>query len=347
MLHPKDVTVKPGADAKFVIKDLYAENYQWQVFTPAGYLDITDDGYYSGSHSDTLWITKAPIGFSKNKYRCIISNSLNSYSTNEAELTVEEKEAPKIISSHPDQVLLADNDCQAVLPDFTRDVTATDNYTVNPVISQVPAAGSFIEGSHNTVTLMAADESGNSTTVTFNAEVTDNIKPDIECVKNVNLIIPDGETKYQVPGAELDLVSFSDNCRISTLINDFNQTSTLQLAEFPAGDTTITWTVTDAAGNQRHCYQEISVSQYVGVETLVNAGVKIYPNPTTGKITIESPDYRIKDIKISDVTGNICMEKNTFLRSESIDISHLDWGIYHIIITSGNDIFMYKILLAS
>ena len=166
-------------------------------------------------------------------------------------------------------------------------------------------------------------------------------------MNNVNLIIPDGETKYQVPDTELDPVSYSDNCRISALINDFNQTSTLQLAEFPAGDTTITWTVTDAAGNERYCNQELSVSQYVGIETLENAGVKIYPNPTTGIITIESPDYRIKEIKISDVTGKICMKKNTFLRSESIDISHLDWCIYHIIIASGNDVFIYKILLAS
>ncbi len=344
--HPKDVTVEPDAHAKFFIKDRNADDFRWQVNAGAGYIDILDDEIYSGSNNDTLWIENAPLGFSKNKYRCIISNSSDSFSTNEAVLTVEEKEAPEITSSHPDRVLQADNNCQTILPDFTGDVTATDNYTVSPVISQHPEAGSFIEGSDNLISLTATDESGNSTTVTFNVEVADSIKPVVTCAENANLVISGNEQVYRVTGTELDPLSTGDNCEVLTVLNDYTQTSTLQLAEFPAGTSTVTWTASDAAGNQEQCSQEITVSQYVGVETNRQSGIKVYPNPTKGKMYIESFNHRILCIKVSDMTGKICMVRNSFRQNGFLDLSQFVNGIYHIAITTSNNLFVYKIVLA-
>ncbi len=345
--HPKDVTVEPDADARFYIKDEYTDNHRWQVNTGAGYVDVNDDSIYSGALTDTLWVKNAPIRFSKNRYRCMVSNSSDIFSTNEAVLTVQEKINPEITSFHPDQVLQADLGCQAILPDYTGEVVATDNYTENLVISQMPEAGSLIAGSENTVVLMAADESGNSTSVSFNVNVADSIKPDIFCAENQNLVITEGESVYMITGTELDPVSTADNCEIKTIFNNYNQSLTLQSAEFPAGTFTVTWTVTDVAGNQGKCTQEITVSQYVGVETAKKNGINIYPNPTKGKIYIESLNHRIRYIRVSDVTGKICMEQNTFRQKGVLDLSQFVNGIYHVAITTSNNLFVYKIILAS
>ena len=345
--HPKDVTVEPDSDARFFIKDEYAGSYKWQVNTGDGYIDISNNNMYSGAHTDTLSIKNAPLSMSKNKYRCVVSNSSDSFPSNEAVLTVIEKEKPVITSLHQDQILTADYSCRVFLPDYTVNVTATDNYTVNLMISQNPEPGSPVSGSENIVTLMATDESGNSAMVSFNVQVTDSIKPVIACTENQNMILTEGESAYQIKGTELDPVSITDNCEISNITNNYNHSQTLQFAEFPAGTTTVTWTVADAAGNQEQCTHDLTVSTYVGFENIAESGILIYPNPSKGKFYFGSSNHLIRQIKVSDLTGKICMVRNSPGQEGILDLSPFADGIYHLNITTSKKLFVFKVILAS
>ncbi len=50
-------------------------NYQWQVNTGAGFININDSTTYFGTNQDSLIIIKPPTNFVFNKYRCIITTS--------------------------------------------------------------------------------------------------------------------------------------------------------------------------------------------------------------------------------------------------------------------------------
>lgn len=60
---------------------------------------------------------------------------------------------------------------------------------------------------------------------------------------------------------------------------------------------------------------------------------KVYPNPTTNWLTIESETLQIKTIRIIDITGKELVNIENF-DNEKVDISNLNSGYYRIIINS-------------
>ncbi|MCG8403966.1 MAG: HYR domain-containing protein [Phycisphaerales bacterium] len=79
-------------------------------------------------------------------------------------VTVNDSENPNITACPTNRTLLADENCQAVVPDVTGETTATDNCDNNPTITQVPAAGTVIGLGDTEVTVSATDASGNIST---------------------------------------------------------------------------------------------------------------------------------------------------------------------------------------
>ena len=71
----------------------------------------------------------------------------------------------------------------------------------------------------------------------------------------------------------------------------------------------------------------------VGMENIEIAKVKIYPNPTTGKLKIESGELRIENVVVYDVFGKILKTENWKMES-TIDISHLPVGVYFVKIST-------------
>ncbi|MTI31637.1 T9SS type A sorting domain-containing protein [Xanthovirga aplysinae] len=140
-------------------------------------------------------------------------DSENSYSVSfEVELL---DNHPPDLSQPLDQVLIKDENCQAVLPDFSSLITITDNCDNNPQLVQEPEAGELITETTN-VKLMVTDISNNSSSVSFSVHLVDESAPAINQLSNVELptdescevILPDFSANFVV----------SDNCDSDPLV---------------------------------------------------------------------------------------------------------------------------------
>jgi len=130
---------------------------------------------------------------------------------------------------------------------------------------------------------------------------------------------------------------------VANVINNFNSSSTLDGASLPEGTTTITWTVTDNAGNTATCSFDLIVNAFVGIADLSASGISIYPNPTSGKLTIDNGELTIQSIEITDITGKVVKSFSNFQNSE-IDLSNLNSGIYFIKLQTDKQVFTTKIV---
>lgn len=126
--------------------------------------------------------------------------------------------------------------------------TAADNCGSPTVSNDAPS--SFPIGS-TTVTWTAIDAAGNTATCTQTVIVNDNENPTISCPSNVTVGADGGQCTAS--GVSLGTPSTSDNCPGETVSNNAPSV-------FPLGNTTVVWTVTDAAGNTATCNQTVTVT---------------------------------------------------------------------------------------
>jgi len=98
-----------------------------------------------------------------------------------------------------------------------------------------------------------------------------------------------------------------------------------------------------SAGHVRVYGSLLTISQPISLNE-----ISIYPNPTSGKLTIENGQLIIKNIEITDITGKtIQSSSNSQIKQFSnleIDLSGLNNGIYFISIQTDNEIFTSKII---
>jgi len=82
----------------------------------------------------------------------------------------------------------------------------------------------------------------------------------------------------------------------------------------------------------------------VGVRETEPSPFRLYPNPARDILTIEySSDLKPGSITINDIAGRMIMEFHP--DQKSLDISSLPMGIYLLMITTGRDVFMKKIMV--
>ncbi len=102
-----------------------------------------------------------------------------------------------------------------------------------------------------TITWTIVDADGNVTTVTQDIIVEDNQLPEIICPDDITV---DNEFRECWQIVDVEIPSATDNCEVSTIINDYNGT-TNATDTFYVGITEVIWTVTDASGNTSSCPQ--------------------------------------------------------------------------------------------
>jgi len=244
--HPKEHSTDFLSHADFMIQAIHADHFQWQLNQNSGFTDISNNDTYSGVNTDTLKIRSIPFDMTGYQYRCIVRNSLGTDTSQAAALIVKDKESPVILSNHDDQILEAKSECQVTLPDYTVDVTATDNSDDNLKITQIPKPGSAVSMSNIEVTLTVADDFNNTAKKTFMVHAVDQTPPMIASTHIDQIIEVDKDCQTTLPNY-ISTVVATDNC---FRMNELSVTQTPE-PYTNVSDTTmeIILTVTDPEGN--------------------------------------------------------------------------------------------------
>jgi hypothetical protein len=137
------------------------------------------------------------------------------------------------------------------------------------------SSGDFFPVGSTTVSITAVNDCG-TLTGSFDIVVSDTEKPEVVCASDDSRFVDQSNNTYQVQGSEFD-PTVSDNCTApASLIIVHNAGSTTLAAagvvpttgtnnsslngwQFPEGSTTVTFTVTDLAGNTEMCEVIITV----------------------------------------------------------------------------------------
>ena len=149
--------------------------------------------------------------------------------------------------------------------------------------------------------------------------VTDTILIEQSFVPQVNL---GRDTALKLP---FSLLLDAENRGASYVWSNNDTSQTLLVTTFgtywvkvttPCGVATDSITITDAAGNEKYHIE----------------GLKIYPNPTSGQLTISSSFAAIQKIKVFNVLGETLLSSTTNGMNHSItlDLSPLANGIYYV-----------------
>lgn len=192
---------------------------------------------------------------------------------------------PPVIAAESSTVS-ADENCQAVIPDYSS--TVTDNCACsssdtsercedNPNITytQTPAAGTVVGPGSHTVHIEASDgsehNSGATKDVIFTVE--DTTAPVIDCPDNIVATTDSGACSAVVnPGT----ATATDNCDTSSTITGTRSDSQAVNAPYPKGTTTITWRATDDAGNYSECSQTVTVNDEEPPTISCPANITVY-----------------------------------------------------------------------
>lgn len=198
-----------------------------------------------------------PVGVTTNTFQ--VTDAFGQTATCSFEVVVRDEEAPRI-TCPSDIVVDASAGCDAAV---SFEAPATDNCSVSVAYylhygspEQTPIASpyTFTLGAH-TVTAVAEDPSGNTTTCSFVVRVQDVTPPVITCPDNVEQSNDPGQCHATV---SLAAATATDNC--SYQVTGARSDGAALTAVYPVGVTTITWTVRDAGGNRASCTQTVTVN---------------------------------------------------------------------------------------
>ena len=196
------------------------------------------------------------------------------------DIVVTDDEDPTITCATPAASYTADaGECYYTVPGTTLDPTSTgDNCAVASVInnynSTATLAGAQFPVGTTTVIWTITDIHGNDTQCQYDIVVTDDEDPTITCPADI-IDIPADAGECYATGVILGVPVTDDNCGVAGITNDAP-------VQFPAGVTTVTWTVTDIHGNTSTCEQLVSVIDTEFPTFTAPADITIYKDATCG-----------------------------------------------------------------
>jgi len=166
-------------------------------------------------------------------------------------VTVADVEAPTVMCAADIEVDADAGACVATNVDVPLPMSAADNCTDAFDLDFSNDAPMAFPIGDTIVTWTVNDESMNAGTCQITVTVRDVEPPTIMCPADVSVGTDEGACTAS--GVDLGTPTNDDLCGIVTLSNDAP-------ANFPIGDTTVTWTATDEAGNSTSCTQTVTVT---------------------------------------------------------------------------------------
>lgn len=164
------------------------------------------------------------------------------------------------------------------------------------------------------------------------AEVTeDSIAPTISCPADITESVNAGED-FTIPDYTGSATA-TDNCNVSSLTQDPVAGTTVGL-----GDTIITITATDEAGNSEDCSFTLTVDEILGLNSNdFGSTISLYPNPTEGElILVNNSNQNLRMLTISDVNGRIIqtLDLSRSGVNTPLSVDQLATGMYFVRIES-------------
>lgn len=168
-------------------------------------------------------------------------------------VTVQDK-TPPVFTAPANQDISLGANCSLTIPDLTSGLVGSDNCSNVVTFTQLPVAGTIVNSGHNqtqVVTITADDGHGNTTSHTVTLTAKDNTLPTTTAPAAITVSTDAGicSASHVALGTPIT----SDNCTVASVSNNAPSV-------FPKGTTTVTWTATDAAGNQSTATQTVTVS---------------------------------------------------------------------------------------
>lgn len=160
------------------------------------------------------------------------------------------------------------------------DKLAVDNAYLerNATVVCTPVSGFAFPAGTNTVTCVAADACGNTTTNYFTVTVNDVELPSISCPPNILQSADAGVCEAVIA---LGTPVPGDNCGVATVSND-----AVSQTVFPVGTNTVVWTVTDIHGNSNTCAQTVIILDTENPTIACPANIVIAADPGVCSATL-------------------------------------------------------------
>ncbi|WP_189606232.1 HYR domain-containing protein, partial [Salinimicrobium marinum] len=181
-----------------------------------------------------------PLGTTTNTF--VVTDPAGNTATCSFDVTITDDEDPTITCPAPINLNVDAGICGAVV-EFT--TPEGDDNSGDVTVTQIagPVSGEVFPVGVTTVTFQVEDTAGNTVTCSFDVTVTDNEDPEITSVSNITQNVDVDSCSATV---EYELPTATDNCEGVEVILTEGLTSG---EVFPLGETTVTYTATDAAGN--------------------------------------------------------------------------------------------------
>lgn len=259
----------------------------------------------------------------------------------EFDVVVEDCEvAPVFNTCIADQTLeTPETGCEVEMPDYTADsqldITDEDgNELTDLVVTQSPAAGTMIGTGEMTVIIFATN-GAIMDTCQFTLTVEDNIAPVVE-VDIAESFCHDETVEWEM--------TMTDNCGVDLIVNDYASGD-----DFPIGTTTVTYTVTDASGNEttfqfdvvvEDCEDTSGLNEHAGIGTF-----SIYPNPTQGDVTLSNLRGNNKEIYIYNSEGKLISTTSTLDNEVTFSTSSMSTGVYFVKVIQEGTLEVKKLIV--
>ena len=232
-----------------------------------------------------------------------------------ATVTVEDNIDPTITAPAAVTVNVDAGTCATALTNVTLGTpTIADNCSAT-ASNNAPA--SFPLGS-TTVTWTATDGSGNTATATQVVTVVDNIAPVITAPADVTVNVDAGVCSTALSNVTLGAATTSDNCSVASVTNDAP-------SSFPLGNTTVTWTVTDGAGNTTTATQVVTVIDNIDPTITCPSDITAYADATTnGTAVTWSPAVASDNCTVVSLTSDIASGSTFTLGATTVTYTATD-----------------------
>jgi hypothetical protein len=238
-----------------------------------------------------------------------VTDACGNSSTCTSTVTVEDNISPVLTcpSDRNEDVDLFDN---FTIPDYTSLATVSDNCTASPLLSQLPVAGTVVNGvgTIHTITITATDSEGNSSQCSFDITLVDPFTLSITCPGdqtedldlNCDFVLPDYTSLASTTGA----VSVDQLPAIGTIVSGHGTAVEITLIAL------------DGGGATEQCTFDVNLEDNIAPTASNPAPINVQcasdvPAPDVSVVTDEADNCSTDPVvaHVSDVSdGNTCPE---------------------------------------